>query len=116
MSPDGSRAVWIQGEAHDAFLYDRTFDGNGNPTFEPKWLEDDVASVDWYNDASGSLASIVLTRFDGGVDNFDPNGERFPDSDAAPEAPAAPSVKRDLGKAFEKSGAFQALGQGKISW
>lgn len=70
-SPDGTRAIWIRGWEHDAFLYDLT----SPPAFEPRWLEWDVQDANFLMDEqSGQIMEIHLTRFDGEQSWFDPDG------------------------------------------
>lgn len=113
-SPDGTRAVWIQGDARDAYLYDRT----GDTSFQPVFLDWDVNYVDFTSNDDGSLAAIVLTRGDGQTESFDPWGNPIDSaqmqiqSKVAGKAAAAAAPSRDLGKPLNASPAFQSLLQG----
>lgn len=116
VSPDGSRAVWIEGDAHDAFLYDRT----GTAGFDSVWLDWEVSYADFETNPDGTLAAIVLAREDGVTEYFDPNGNPLSgDPQAGFEAqsvkPAA-AASRDLSQGLQKSAAYQALSSGNLGW
>jgi hypothetical protein len=114
ISPDGTRAIWIQGAADDAYLYDRTIGG-----FPPRWLEWEVRWVYWYMDGA-RLGSFGLERWNGLVDYFDRDGNRIPGPELAAESeevPAALLMKKEIGKGLDaKASVFKTLNRGAISW
>ena len=109
-SPDGTRAVWIQGEARDAYLYDRTPGG-----FAPRLLDWEVFSVDFLMNG-GSLSGIELTLEDGRRELFDVFGNRLEAQSSSAAAAAVLPPHRDLAKPLDASPAFQALKAGRESW
>ncbi|MBI3505079.1 MAG: hypothetical protein HY059_09575 [Proteobacteria bacterium] len=79
-SPDGTRAVWVRGDARDAFLYDLL----DPPSFDPRWLDWNVDDVQFHMDGDW-LSEIELIRFDGESVWFDPDGN--PRTDGLPPEP-----------------------------
>jgi hypothetical protein len=111
-SPDGTRAVWIQGIERDAYLYDRT-----SSSRESRWLDWDVVDVQFIMDG-GWLARIETEREDGSWSAFDADGNALPF--AGPSLSAAEAFSRrtpqDAKKPLEASPAYQTLMQPLLPW
>ena len=106
-SPDGTRAVWIQGAERDAYLYDRTSSGR-----ESRWLDWDVVDVQFIMEG-GWLSRIETERENGSWSAFDADGFPLPSegssisgSQTFPQRPP-----QDAKKTLEASPAYQTLKQ-----
>ena len=73
VSEDGTRAVKIDKESRDAFLYDRT----ETPDFNPVFLASDVKSAQFSDNGSEGSLQVMLTLRDGSFGLFDGQGNAY---------------------------------------
>jgi hypothetical protein len=73
VSLDGTRAVKIDKETRDAYLYDRT----ETPAFYPVFLSSNVKSAQFSDNGSEGSLQVMLTLQDGSFGLFDAAGNAY---------------------------------------